>query len=236
MCKFDFLTQTPIMITGRRDNYKLKGLRLRMVKHLMSLGIEDVKVLQAMLEIPRHYFVETGFEEWAYRDQAFPIASDQTISRPYTVALQTSLLKLTGREKVLEIGTGSGYQTTVLSMLSNRVYTIERQVVLFKQSNKLFADMDIFNIRNFHGDGYQGLGKRAPFDRIIVTAGANDIPQMLVDQLAPQGIMVIPVVNNDKQEMLVVTKLPNGKTSVKKVGECEFVPFLEGTVGSADLV
>lgn len=224
------------MISGRRDNYKLKGLRLHMVKHLMSLGIQDVKVLQAMLEVPRHYFVELGFEEWAYRDQAFPIASDQTISRPYTVALQTSLLKLNGGEKVLEIGTGSGYQTAILSMLSNRIYTIERQSVLFKQSNALFAEMGLFNIRNFHGDGYQGLKKRAPYDRIIVTAGATEIPQMLVDQLAPLGIMVIPVVNNDKQEMLVLTKIANGKTSVKKVGECEFVPFLEGTVGTTDLV
>ncbi len=202
-----------------------------MVKHLMHLGIDDVKVLQAMLEIPRHYFVESGFEEWAYKDQAFPIASDQTISRPYTVALQTSLLKLTGSEKVLEIGTGSGYQASILSLLTQKIYTIERHDTLFKQSHKLFQQLELFNIRNYHGDGYKGLPKRAPFDRIIVTAGAQEVPGALVDQLAPSGWMVIPVQSIDKQEMLVVEKKQRGTTQVTQYGECEFVPFLEGKVG-----
>lgn len=222
------------MINGRRDSYKYKGLRLHMVQELMSLGITDTKVLQVMLDIPRHFFIELGFEEWAYRDQAFPIAAEQTISRPFTVAWQTSLLQLKGNEKVLEIGTGSGYQAAVLSHLCRKVYTIERQAALFKSSHKIFQEMALFNISNYHGDGYQGIPKRAPFDRIIVTAGAKRIPQTLLAQLAPNGIMVIPVSNGESQEMVVIKRDQNGRFTKSLHGECEFVPFLEGIVGKVN--
>ncbi len=220
------------MQRSKRDNYKYKGLRLRMIKELMSKGITDVKVLQVMLDLPRHFFIEIGFEEWAYRDQAFPIPSDQTISRPYTVALQTSLLKLTGQETVLEIGTGSGYQCAVLSRLCNRVYTIERHDTLFKLSNTIFQELSLFNIRNYHGDGYRGLPLKAPFDRIIVTAGADKIPHTLVEQLAPGGTMVIPVGDTHGQEMQVLDKDQDGNLTQRTAGKCEFVPFLQGKVGA----
>ena len=219
------------MQRSKRDNYKYKGLRLRMIKDLMSKGITDVKVLQVMLDIPRHFFIEIGFEEWAYRDQAFPIPSDQTISRPYTVALQTSLLNLNGSETILEIGTGSGYQCAVLSRLCNRVYTIERHDTLFKLSNTIFQELSLYNIRNYHGDGYQGLPNKAPFDRIIVTAGATDIPSSLVDQLSNGGTMVIPVGDHLNQQMIIITKDLNGSITQRNAGKCEFVPFLQGKVG-----
>jgi len=219
------------MQRSKRDNYKYKGLRLRMIKDLMSKGITDVKVLQVMLELPRHFFIEIGFEEWAYRDQAFPIPSDQTISRPLTVALQTSLLNLNGDEKVLEIGTGSGYQCAVLSRLCNRVYTIERHDTLFKLSNSIFQELSIYNIRNYHRDGYQGLPTKAPFDRIIVTAGATAVPKSLVDQLSNGGIMVIPIGDDQSQHMQVISKDLDGNLTQRTAGKCEFVPFLQGKVG-----
>lgn len=222
------------MQRSTRDNYKFKGLRLRMVKDLMSKGINDVKVLQVMLDLPRHFFIEIGFEEWAYRDQAFPIPSDQTISRPYTVALQTSLLDLQHADKVLEIGTGSGYQCAVISRLVNRIYTIERHDTLFKLSNQIFQDMSLFNIRNYHGDGYKGLPLKAPFDKIIVTAGADSIPSTLVDQLADGGKMVIPIGGEVDQELIVLDKSLDGQITQHSAGKCEFVPFLQGKVGVLD--
>ena len=226
-----------LLITMRRstrDSYKYKGLRLRMVKDLMAKGIKEVKVLQVMLDLPRHFFIEIGFEDWAYKDQAFSIPSEQTISRPYTVALQTSLLELKDSDTVLEIGTGSGYQCAVLSRLVNRVYTIERHDTLFKLSNQIFQELSLFNIRNYHGDGYAGLPLKAPFDKIIVTAGANHIPNTLVDQLAKGGRMVIPIGDEENQEMLILNKDMDGNITQHSAGKCEFVPFLQGKVGILD--
>lgn len=222
------------MQRSKRDNYRYKGLRLRMVKDLMTKGITDIKVLQVMLDLPRHFFIEIGFEEWAYRDQAFPIPSDQTISRPYTVALQTSLLQLKPNDKVLEIGTGSGYQSAVLSRLVNRVYTIERHNTLFKLSNDIFQELSIFNVRNYHGDGYAGLPLKAPFDKIIVTAGAIEIPDELVAQLAPGGRMIIPIGDESSQQMEILDKAQDGTVSHLSAGTCDFVPFLQGKVGVLD--
>jgi len=145
--------------------------------------------------------------------------------------VQTSLLNLTGDETVLEIGTGSGYQCAVLARLCNRVYTIERHDILFKLSNTIFQELSLYNIRNYHGDGYKGLARKAPFDRIIVTAGASEIPQTLIDQLAPGGSMVIPVGDTNSQEMQVIDKDLDGRLTQRTAGKCEFVPFLQGKVG-----
>lgn len=211
-----------------KDSYQLKGLRQKLVNELRQKGITDERILNAFRDIPRHFFIDKAFAEWAYKDVAFPIEADQTISQPYTVAIQTSLLDIHKGDRVLEIGTGSGFQACVLSYMKAKVYTIERQAQLFEHTSRLLKELGYGNIRTLYGDGYEGAPRFAPFDKILVTAGATEIPQKLLDQLKPGGIMVIPVGTDDIQKMLKIIKKEDG-TLVKEVhGNFRFVPFVHG--------
>lgn len=209
----------------------MKGKREQLVRELRSKGISDERILQAFLQIPRHFFLDKAFGDWAYKDVAFPIDADQTISQPYTVAVQTSLLDVKKGDKILEIGTGSGFQACVLAFLGAKVYTIERQESLYQKTGKLLHDIGFGHVRTLFGDGYLGAPRFAPFDKILVTAGATDIPEKLLEQLAPGGIMVIPVGDDYVQEMLQVFKNTDGSIYTKSHGEFRFVPFLPGTAG-----
>jgi protein-L-isoaspartate(D-aspartate) O-methyltransferase len=208
------------------DTLRDKGLRRKLIQELESKGIRDKKVLEAMMAIPRHLFVDTAFRELAYTDQALRIAYDQTISQPYTVAFMTEQLQVKKHEKVLEVGTGSGYQAAVLALLGARVYTIERIRGLYLSAQKILEKLGL-HVRSYYGDGYKGLPAYAPFDKIIVTAGASEVPQALVEQLRNGGRMVIPVGEGDLQEMMLVTKDAEGRVEHKKLGSFRFVPMLE---------
>ena len=210
-----------------KDSYQHKGLRKRLVEDLRKKGITDAKILQAFLDIPRHYFLEDAFAEWAYQDKPFQIGCEQTISQPYTVAMQTHLLEVKKGDKILEIGTGSGFQAAVLHYLGARVYSIERFKKLFLKTTALLEKMGFGGVRTFHGDGMKGLANRAPYDKIIVTAGASEIPEELMNQLAIGGIMIIPVGVND-QEMLKIIRKSESKFVTKKHGAYRFVPLLGG--------
>lgn len=212
-----------------QDTYKMKGLRARLVKVLQKKGISDEQVLDAIGKIPRHLFLDKAFWEWAYKDQAFPIAAEQTISQPFTVAVQTSLLELNNSDKVLEIGTGSGYQASVLSLICKKVYTIERHKILHRTSSALLRSLGYINIRTFFGDGYAGLPNQAPFDKIIVTAGASSVPQGLIQQLAVGGLMIIPVGDDATQEMLRIKRIDENTWTKEHHGTFKFVPFLNGS-------
>ena len=210
------------------DTYRHKGLRKKLVETVKAKGITDEKVLDAMERIPRHYFLDSAFEEVAYEDKAFPIAEGQTISQPYTVAYQTQLLEVKPFDKVLEIGTGSAYQASVLAELGVQVYTIERQKKLF-ESNKKFAYIKKYpNIKFFYGDGYEGLPTFAPFDKVLITAAAPEIPQKLVAQLKVGGMMVIPVGSGDVQIMKRLIKQPDGTMKEEVYDRFSFVPMLVG--------
>jgi len=201
-----------------------RGMRNKLVKLLISKGISDSSVLKAIQKIPRHLFLDSSFEDYAYQDQAFPIAAGQTISQPYTVAYQTELLEVEPGMKVLEIGTGSGYQAAVLHELGTKVYSIERQKKLFDITRQTMLKLGYhFNMK--YGDGFAGMPTYAPFDRIIITCGAPHIPPALVDQLAEGGRMVIPVGQGD-QKMTLVQKLRNGELKISEHGNFRFVPML----------
>ena len=193
------------------DNYRHKGLRKQMVDAFRTKGITDEAVLAAINEVPRHVFLDSSFVELAYQDQAFPIGSGQTISQPSTVAFQTQLLGIEKGMKVLEIGTGSGYQACVLAAMGAKVFSIERQRNLFFKTKEILEQLP-FRVKVFLGDGYEGLPTYQPFDRVIITAGAPSIPAKLVEQMKPGGIMVIPMDNaeGDGQTMLRVTKMEDG--------------------------
>lgn len=208
------------------DSYKHKGLRKQLVESVKIKGIKDEGVLEAIGKIPRHLFLDSTFQNHAYEDKPFPIGAGQTISQPYTVAFQTELLKINRRDKVLEVGTGSGYQACVLLELGAVVFTIERQKSLF-QKTKLFLPAIGYNPRFFFGDGYKGLPAFAPFDKIIVTAGAPYVPEMLLEQLKNGGIMVIPVGMGDTQNMITISKTLEGGIIKKEHGTFRFVPLLE---------
>jgi protein-L-isoaspartate(D-aspartate) O-methyltransferase len=211
------------------DNYRHKGLRQQLVNQLRTEGIENEAVLAAIKEVPRHVFLDSSFVEFAYSDQAFPIGSGQTISQPSTVAFQTELLSVEKGMKVLEIGTGSGYQACVLAALGARVFSIERQRNLFFRTKEILEQLP-FRVKLFLGDGFEGLPTYAPFDRIIITAGAPCIPPKLIEQLKPNGIMVIPMDNTEGgQTMLRVTKQPDGSFAQEEFGNFKFVPMLTGT-------
>ncbi len=212
-----------------KDDYRMKGKREQLVRELRTKGITDERILQAFLQIPRHFFLDKAFGDWAYKDVAFPIDADQTISQPYTVAVQTSLLEVKKGDKILEIGTGSGFQACVLAFMGAKVYTIERQESLYHKTSKLLSDIGFGHIRTLFGDGYLGAPRFAPFDKILVTAGATDMPEKLLEQLAPGGIMVIPVGNESVQEMVQVFKNTDGSVNSMTHGEFRFVPFLPGT-------
>jgi len=211
------------------DTYLHKGLRKKLVEILKEKGITDLKVLEAIHSIPRHYFLDSAFDKIAYEDRAFPIAADQTISQPYTVAYQTQLLQIKKGEKVLEIGTGSMYQTTVLAAMGAQVFTIERQKQLFEQTPTYLFKEQYANIQFFFGDGFEGLPLLAPFDKILITAAAPKIPEKLWAQLKVSGKMIIPLDESDgAQRMLRLTKKRDGSVKQEKFDAFSFVPMLEG--------
>jgi protein-L-isoaspartate(D-aspartate) O-methyltransferase len=211
-----------------KEEPKYAGMRKRMVEELAAKGIGSSDVLDIMRGIKRHLFIDKGFEEHAYIDKAFKIGAGQTISQPSTVAIQTTLLELKKGEKVLEIGTGSGYQTAVLCELGCKVFSIERQKALFDQTKPLLESMG-YRAKLFYGDGYMGQPTYGPFDKIIITCGAPIIPEKLIEQLKPGGLMVIPL--GDKvQVMNVLKKDLQGKVTIKEYGEFRFVPMLEKKV------
>ncbi|MBO6213568.1 protein-L-isoaspartate(D-aspartate) O-methyltransferase [Algoriella xinjiangensis] len=208
------------------DDFKHQGRRKMLVDLLMTKGIEDKKVLEAINIVPRHLFLDSAFAEFAYRDEAFPIAAGQTISHPYTVAFQTQLLDIHPNEKVLEIGTGSGYQTAVLVAIGAEVFSIERQKELFDFSKIILKKINLEPRYQTYGDGYKGLPSFAPFDKIIVTAGAPEIPKDLLQQLKIGGIMVIPV-GEQSQQMIVIIRLDEDQFEKYIFGDFKFVPMLE---------
>ncbi|HIC30639.1 MAG TPA: protein-L-isoaspartate(D-aspartate) O-methyltransferase [Flavobacteriaceae bacterium] len=209
-----------------KDTFKHKGLRQQLVAVLKAKGITNNDVLDAIGKIPRHLFMDSSFLDHAYQDKAFPIAADQTISQPYTVAFQTELMQVKRGDKVLEIGTGSGYQTAVLCELGAKVYSIERQHELFKLTSRFLPKIGYRAKKLIFGDGYKGLVEEAPFDSIIVTAGAPFVPKPLLAQLKIDGRLVIPVGDNVQTMTLFVRK---GQTEFEKTefGEFRFVPLLE---------
>lgn len=214
------------------DSYLHKGLRKQLVAQLREKGITDEHVLQAIGIVPRHFFLDNAFDKIAYEDRAFPIDASQTISQPYTVAYQTQLLQIKKKDKVLEIGTGSMYQTTILAALGVQVYTIERQKALFEKTNEYIYKSQFNNIHFHFGDGFEGLPEYAPFDKILITAAAPKVPEKLWEQLKPLGKMVIPLDESDGvQRMLRLTKKKDGSMKRESFHEFSFVPMLEGKTG-----
>ena len=212
-----------------KDGPLHQGLRNQLVNQLREKGITDEKVLQSILAVPRHYFFDSAFERIAYEDRAFPIAAGQTISQPYTVAYQTQLLQVTKSSKVLEIGTGSGYQCTILAEMGARVFTIERQKILFDQLQQSYPFKKQYpGTKFFYGDGFEGLPTFAPFDRVIITAAAPFTPPKLIDQMKPGAMMVIPRDEGESQRMLRITKQVDGTLTEESFDLFSFVPMLTG--------
>lgn len=210
------------------DSYRHKGLRKKLTAGIREKGITDERVLDAINHVPRHFFLDSAFDEAAYADKAFPIGEGQTISQPYTVAYQTQLLEVKPFDKVLEIGTGSAYQAVVLAQMGALVYTIERQKKLF-ELNKKFEYLKRFpNIKFFYGDGFEGLPTYGPFDKILITAAAPDIPPKLVEQLKTGGMMVLPVGSGEVQRMMRITKVQDTVLKEEVFDHFSFVPMLEG--------
>lgn len=209
------------------DSYRAQGLRKKLVQDISQKGISDKRVLDAIAIIPRHYFLDSSFLEFAYSDKPFPIGEGQTISQPYTVAFQSQLLQIKAGHKVLEIGTGSGYQAIVLMEMGAKVYSIERVKILYEKA-KEFLPLLGYKPKLYYGDGYKGLPRLAPFDRIIVTAAAPEVPHDLLAQLATDGILIIPVGDsNGVQVMKSIHKDSNGVFTEKEHGQFRFVPMLE---------
>ena len=210
------------------DSYRHKGLRKKLVDTVRNKGITDERVLDALGKVPRHFFLDSAFDELAYEDRAFPIGEGQTISQPYTVAYQTQLLGVRPFLKVLEIGTGSAYQAVILAEMGAQVYTIERQKKLFDQ-NKTFTFLNRYlSVKCFYGDGYEGLPTYAPFDRVLITAAAPDFPPRLIEQLKPGGMMVLPLGMGEVQRMMRITKLEFGALKEEVFDNFSFVPMLGG--------
>lgn len=210
------------------DSYRHKGLRKKLVQSLQDKGITEDRVLDAMLAVPRHFFLDSAFDEVAYEDRAFPIGEGQTISQPYTVAYQTSLLQVHPFMKVLEVGTGSAYQAVVLAEMGAQVFTIERQRKLY-DANQGFALLKKYPyLKLFYGDGFEGLPTFAPFDRVLITAAAPEVPPKLIEQLRVGGMMVIPLGTGDTQQMLRFTKGQDGQLNQETFDRFSFVPMLSG--------
>lgn len=213
----------------REDTYLQKGLRKKLVEEVrLKCNITDTRVLAAMEAVPRHFFLDTAFERQAYEDRSFTITADQTISHPSTVAVQTQLLELHKYDKVLEIGTGSGYQACVLAEMGITLLTIERQKELYDQVGESFFLKKYPNIKRFFGDGFAGLPSFAPFNKILITCGAPFIPPKLLEQLKPGGMMVVPIGENGQQKMTRVIKSKDGSVTIEEHGDFSFVPMLEG--------
>ena len=210
------------------DSYRHKGLRKKLIAELRNKGIKNEKVLKVMANLPRHFFLDVAFDSWAYKDVAFPIDADQTISQPYTVAFQTNLIDVQKSDKILEVGTGSGYQAAILHLLGAKVYTIERQQQLFTKTSERLIKLGFPGIRTLFGDGYQGAPRFAPYDKILVTAGSRSFPEKLFDQLKPGGYMVIPIGDRKVQKMERYTKLNSGEYKKESFGSFSFVPMLTG--------
>jgi protein-L-isoaspartate(D-aspartate) O-methyltransferase len=209
------------------DNYKHKGLRKKLVDELVGMGIADTRVLQAINKVPRHFFLSSAFLEFAYENKAFQIGAGQTISQPFTVARQSELLRIEPGMKVLEIGTGSGYQTAVLLEMGAKVYSIERQKLLHDNAKKLLPQMGYTKAHLVYGDGYKGIPAFAPFDRVIITCAVPQVPEELLIQLKPGGLLVMPYGEGDVQQMMVITELPDGSFQSELHGTFSFVPMLE---------
>lgn len=215
------------------DTYKHKGLRKKLVEIIKEKGIKNQEILEAINNVPRHFFLDLAFDKIAYEDRAFPIGEDQTISQPYTVAYQTELLQIHPRESVLEIGTGSAYQATILAELGAQVFTIERQKNLYDKNKINYPFKNKYKkIKFFFGDGFKGLPTYAPFDKILITAAAPFIPNDLIQQLKPKGIMVLPLGSNDEQTMLRITKNEDGTLTEEHFDKFVFVPMLKGQTGN----
>lgn len=207
------------------DTYKHKGLRKQLVAEIKSKGIKDERVIEAIGKIPRHFFFDGIFDVHAYEDKAFPIAAGQTISQPYTVAFQTELLQIENGHRILEIGTGSGYQAAVLMELGADVYTIEYQKALYQKAIRFIPSLG-YQPHMYHGDGSKGLARFAPYDGIIVTAGAPAVPDVLIQQLKVGGRLVIPVGDDKKQSMVLIRKISEQEVVKKDYNHFSFVPLL----------
>lgn len=210
------------------DTYRHKGLRKKLIDSIREKGITNENVLNAMMKIPRHFFLDTALDHIAYEDRAFPIAEGQTISQPYTVAYQTQLLDVKPYEKVLEIGTGSAYQACVLAEMGATVFTIERQKKLFDKNKNFFLRSKYPMIKFFYGDGFEGLPTYAPFHKILITAAAPFIPPKLIEQLKPGGLMVLPLDGDGLQRMMKLTKTTTGEIEEESFSNFSFVPMLKG--------
>jgi protein-L-isoaspartate(D-aspartate) O-methyltransferase len=228
MITFAGIRRVSMTMRNYEDSYRHKGLRKQLVEQLRQKGITDERVLEAIDAIPRHYFLDSAFDKVAYEDKAFPIAEGQTISQPYTVAYQSQLLEVKPHEKILEIGTGSGYQAMVLAEMGAKVFTIERQKKLFDEHRQFILRKGYPNIKYFYGDGYEGLPTYSPFDKIIVTAAAPYIPPKLIEQLKIGGKMVIPVGEGGVQRMLRITRKDDRTTTEESFDTFSFVPMVEG--------
>jgi protein-L-isoaspartate(D-aspartate) O-methyltransferase len=210
------------------DTYRHKGLRKKLIDSIRNKGITNERVLEAMMNIPRHFFLDTALDRIAYEDRAFPIQEGQTISQPYTVAYQTQLLEVEPYDKILEIGTGSAYQASVLAEMGANVFTIERQKKLFELNKEFIFRKKYPNIKFFYGDGFEGLPTFAPFDKILITAAAPFIPPKLVQQLKPGGKMVLPLDYDGLQKMIRITKNEDGTYEEETFSNFSFVPMLKG--------
>jgi len=210
------------------DTYRHKGLRKKLIDSIREKGISAERVLTAMLNIPRHFFLDTALQDIAYEDRAFPIAEGQTISQPYTVAYQTELLQVKQYDKVLEIGTGSVYQASVLAEMGAQVFTIERQKKLYEKNKHFVLRSKYPAIKFFYGDGFEGLPTYAPFDKIIITAAAPEVPPKLLEQLKVGGKMVLPLSEGVFQRMVRITKNDDGSYEEESFENFSFVPMLKG--------
>ena len=216
----------PFTFASMIDSSKHQGLRKQLVVSLRGKGILNKEVTYALEKIPRHWFMDKGLEALAYEDKAYPITAGQTISQPYTVAFQTQLLDISKGQKVLEIGTGSGYQTAVLLAMGCKVYTVERQLTLYKKTKRLFEEIKLRPKKMVFGDGYAGLREEAPFDAVLVTAGAPKVPEALMEQLAIGGRLVIPI-GEEVQIMTRFTRNDPNNFNKETFGSFRFVPLLE---------
>jgi protein-L-isoaspartate(D-aspartate) O-methyltransferase len=208
------------------DTYRHKGMRKKLVESIKQKGITDERILNAINKIPRHLFLDSSFLEYAYDDKPFPIGSGQTISQPYTVAFQSELLDIKKGDKVLEIGSGSGYQACVLEELGAKVFSIERQRKLYLKTKEFIAGLG-YKVRFFYGDGNKGVPAFAPFDRILITAAAPDISAELIQQLKPGGKIIAPIGKGDIQTMIRITKTSDNKLIEENFGSFRFVPMLK---------